>query len=137
MANPQKSSKALHIILWIVQIILATSFIWGGFMKLFIPVEKLSAMWPWAGQISPVLVRITGIIDLTGAIGLILPSLLRIKPILTPISAIAIVILMICASLFHIARGEASQIGANIVFAMLAAFIAWGRLKKDQVILKK
>ena len=134
MTNLHKPSKALNITLWIVQAVLAASFFWGACMKLFMPVNELSAMWPWAGQIPRVLVKITGIVDLTGAIGLIVPSLLRIKPVLTPISAIAIIALMICASLFHIARDETSQIGANIIFAMMAAFIAWGRLKKAPVI---
>jgi hypothetical protein len=130
MTTQQRSSKAIHITLWIVQIVLAAGFIFGGVMKLFQPIEKLSAMWSWSGQVSVALVKLTGVLDLLGAIGLILPSLFRIKPKLTPIAAIAILGLMICASVFHIVRGETSEIGVNIFFAILAAFVAWGRLKK-------
>jgi len=129
MTNQQKSSKALHIALWVVQVVLAAGLIAGGFMKLFQPIETLAAMWPWAGEVPVALVKGTGIIDLLGALGIILPSLLRIQPKLTPIAAIGIVALMIAASIFHITRGEASQIGFNVFFAGLAAFVAWGRLK--------
>jgi uncharacterized membrane protein YphA (DoxX/SURF4 family) len=132
MTNQQKYSKALHVTLWVAQLILATSFIWAGLMKLFQPIEKLSEMWLWTSQVPFALLKFTGIVDLLGGIGLILPSLLRIKPKLTPLTAVAIIVLMVCASIFHISRGEASQIGANIVFAIIAAFIAWGRLKRHQ-----
>lgn len=130
MANEQKSLKAINITLWIAQVLLAATFIWGGSMKLFQPIEKLFAMWPWTGQIPAALVKLTGIIDLSGAVGLILPSLLRTQPKLTPITAIGVIALMICASIFHIVRGEASVIGVNIFLAVIAAFVAWGRFKK-------
>ncbi|GAB4037445.1 DoxX family protein [Spirosoma jeollabukense] len=134
MSSQRKSSKAIHLILWVAQVVLAATFIWAAAMKLFQPVEKLAALWPWTGQIPGIVVKLTGLIDLVGAIGLILPSLLRIKPQLTPIAAIGVIALMLCASIFHIARGEAAQIGANIVFAGMAAFIAWGRFTKAPII---
>lgn len=76
---------------------------------------------------SPVVVKGTGIVDWLAAAGLILPGLLNIKPRLSTIAAVGVVLLMICAGIFHISRGEASQIGVNIIFALLAAFVAWGR----------
>lgn len=99
-------------------------------MKLAKSPAELAAMWPWAGEVSPALVKLTGIADLLGGLGLILPSLLRIKPALTSAAALGIVVLMICASVFHILRGEASQIGFNLVVAVLAGFVAWGRRKQ-------
>ncbi|HXD91934.1 MAG TPA: DoxX family protein [Bacteroidia bacterium] len=126
-------SKAIHITLWVAQAVLASSLIWASMMKLFQPIEKLSAMWPWTGQVPMIVVKFTGIVDLLGALGLILPSLIRFKPKLTPIAAIGIIVLMICASIFHIVRGEASVIGVNIIFAIIAAFIAWGRFKKSPI----
>lgn len=129
----QKSSKAFHVILWIAQVVLASTLIWSSTMKLFQPIGKLSAMWPWAGQVSLAFVKLTGLIDLLGAVGLILPALLRIRPKLTPVAALAIIALMICASIFHISRGEASSIGVNIFFAIIAVFIAWGRFKKAPI----
>ena len=129
----QKSSNALHIALWIAQIVLAASLIWASSMKLLQPIKALATLWPWAGEVPVALVKFTGIVDLLGAFGLILPSLLRIKPQLTPLAAVGIIALMVCASIFHISRGEISQIGVNIVFALMAVFIAWGRLKRGSI----
>jgi uncharacterized membrane protein YphA (DoxX/SURF4 family) len=129
MINEEKSSNTLSIALWVTQALLSVSFLCGGVMKLFQPVEQLSAMWPWTAEVSPAFLKFTGVVDLLGGLGIILPSLLRIKPWLTPVAAVAIVVQMVGASAFHIARGEASDIGANIVFALMALFIGWGRWK--------
>ena len=135
MENQQKPSKAMHVTLWIVQIILAILLLMGAIMK-FMPIEKISAMMPWTGQISPAIVRLLGFIDLLAAIGLILPALLRIMPQLTQWAAIGVVVLMICSIVFHISRAEASVIGFNIFSALLAIFIAWGRFKKAPIVSK-
>jgi hypothetical protein len=129
MTNQQKPSKALNIAVWTAQVILAASLLMGAIMK-FMPIEKIAPRMPWMGQLPSIIVRLTGVIDLLGATGLILPAVLHVKPKLTPITAIAGIVLMICAIIFHISRGEASVIGVNIVFAIIAAFIAWGRFKK-------
>jgi hypothetical protein len=136
MAHQQTSSKILHIILWIAQVFLAGILIWASSMKLFRPVSQLALMWPWVGQVSSVFVKFTGLVDLLGALGLLLPALLRVKPNLTPMAALSLIVLMICASAFHIARGEAAAIGFNIVFALIAGFIAWGRFKKAPITAK-
>lgn len=129
----QSSSKILHIMLWIAQVVLAATLIWAGVMKLFQPVDAVATMWPWAGEVPVALLKFTGIVDVLGALGLILPALLRIRPVLTPLAAAALVVLMLCAGIFHVLRGEASVIGVNIIFALIAAFIAWGRWKKVPV----
>jgi len=126
----QQKSKVLHVALWAVQLLLAATLVWAGAMKLFQPTEKLSAMWPWTGEIPAAFVKLTGLVDLLGAVGLTLPSVLRIQPKLTPLAAIGVIALMVCASVFHIVRGEASVIGVNIVFAGMAAFVAWGRFRR-------
>lgn len=129
MTSEQKTSNAMNIIVWIAQIILAVSLIWASIMKLFLPADKLAEMWVWtAGNAN--LVKLTGVLDLLAGIGLVLPSLLRIQPKLTIYAAYGTIVLMIAASIFHISRGEASQIGVNIFFAVFAVFIVWGRLKK-------
>jgi hypothetical protein len=120
-------SKPVHVSLWIVQIVLSLMLIWSSAMKLFQSPKELSAMWPWAGEVSVSLVKITGVVDLLGALGLVLPMLLRIKPILTVAAALGIILLIICAAVFHISRGEGSQIMPNVIFALLAGFVAWGR----------
>jgi hypothetical protein len=118
----------MNILLWIAQCLLSATFIWSAFMKLFQP-DKVAQMWPWAAE-NPMLSKITGVLDLLAGIGLILPALLGIQPRLTIYAAYGSILLMISASVFHVSRGEGSQIGFNIFVAVLAAFIAWGRQKK-------
>lgn len=123
----------MHIALWVAQALLAACFIWASAMKLFQAPDKLAELWPWTAQ-NTTLTKLTGILDFLAAIGLILPSLLRIQPKWTIYAAYATIALMIAASAFHISRNEASQIGANIFFAATAAFIAWGRHKKAPIV---
>lgn len=121
--------QTANVLLWTLQILLSGSLIWAGSMKLFQPIETLKTMWPWTGEVSNAFVKLTGVFDLLGAFGLILPALLRLKPVFIPLSAIGIILLMIAAGIFHISRGETEQIGVNIVFSILAGLIVWGRFK--------
>lgn len=75
------------------------------------------------------LVLFTGVIDLVAGIGIVLPVLVRVKTDLTVFTAYGIIILMIAASIFHISRGEAKEIGFNIFMLFIALFVAWGRHK--------
>lgn len=127
MTANSKISKTLNITLWIVQVLLSITFIWAAYMKIFAPEDKVAAMWPWTAN-NRTLVKVTGVIDLLAAVGLILPSLLSLNK-LTVYAAYGTILLMIAASGFHISRGEGSQIGFNIFVAVLAAFVAWGRRK--------
>lgn len=129
MTSEQKTSKTMNIVLWIAQGLLALTFIWSGFMKLFQP-EELP--FPWVKE-NLSLVLITGIVDLLAGIGIIFPALLRVQPKLTIYAAYGTIVLMIAASIFHIARGEAEDIGFNIFMALLAVFIAWGRQTKAPI----
>jgi hypothetical protein len=126
MATDQKISKGLNVALWVAQGLLSCSFIWAAYMKLLSPSGELAAMWPWTAG-NPLLVKMTGMLDLMAGTGLILPWLLRIQPKWTVYAAYGTILLMLAASVFHISRGETSQIGINIFFAALAVFIAWGR----------
>lgn len=125
----EKKNGIWNIILWTAQVLLAVTLIWAGVMKLFKP-EDLP--WQWVKE-NPNLVKATGFFDLLGGFGLVLPSLLRIQPKLTIYAAYGTIALMISASVFHISRGEASQIGFNIFVVLTAVFIAWGRLKKATI----
>ncbi|WP_183573666.1 DoxX family protein [Mucilaginibacter sp. X5P1] len=133
MTSKPKTSKTINVILWITQMLLAVTFIWAASMKLFKPADL---PWQWIKE-NPNLVKATGILDLLAGIGLLLPALLRIRPQLTIYASYGTIVLMICAIIFHISRGEASQIGFNIFIALIAVFIAWGRQKKAPIISKK
>ncbi len=129
MTSEQRTSKTMNIILWITQGLLSATFIWAGFMKIFKP-EDLP--FPWVKD-NASLVLITGIVDLLGGLGIVLPTLLRIQPKLTIFAAYGIIVLMTAASAFHISRGEAKDIGFNIFMASLAVFVAWGRQIKAPI----
>lgn len=122
--------KLLNVSLWILQFLISALFISSACMKLAMPIDRLASMYPWTGQVSPVFVRTMGIIDLIGGIGILAPSRLRIRPVIAAYAAIGIVLLMVAACVFHIARGEAQVIGFNIVVGVIAGVIAWGRLAR-------
>ena len=124
-----KQSKRLNIALWVAQGLLAAAFFMAGFMKLTAPIHELAANgMSFVNTFSEGMVRFIGISELLGGIGLILPAWLRIKPILTPIAAIALTIVMVLAAIYHISVGEPPV--PNIILFALAAFVAWGRLRK-------
>lgn len=123
MTAQRKISKTMNILLWVAQGLLAIILLWVGSMKLFKP-EGLS--FPWIKE-NPELVIITGIVDLLGGLGIVLPVALRIRSGFTVWAAYGIIALMIVAMIFHISRGEAQNIGVNIFFLLLAVFVAWGR----------
>jgi len=132
MTNSPTTARLYNILLWIAQVLTAGSLIWASAMKLLQPAEALAVMWPWTAD-HPVLVTVTGIADLLAGIGLIVPAIVRICPILSVYAAAGVVALMITATLFHIMRGEAAQTGINVFFALIALFIVWGRSIKAPV----
>ncbi|MFM2386386.1 MAG: hypothetical protein RL660_1143 [Bacteroidota bacterium] len=130
-----RSLNITHILLWAAQVMLALVFMWGAYIKLFQPMEEAAKMLPWTKD-NPALLIFTGLLDLLGAFGIVLPAATKIQPKLTVFAAYGIVALMISASIFHISRGETSLIGMNIFFLLLALFVAWGRSKKAPILSK-
>ena len=109
--------------LWIVQGLLALLFLWAGGIKLVLPLGKLTGPLPLPG----LLMRFIGLAEVLGAIGLILPGLLRIRPGLTPLSAAGLVIIMIGATLLTLAGGDVALALIPLVVGLLSAFVAYGR----------
>ncbi len=125
-------SKRWNIFLWSAQVTLGGMFLMVGLMKMTTPIEVLVLKVPLAKDL-PMLVRFIGVSEFAGALGLLLPSLLRIKPMLTSIAALGLVVVMILAGIFHLVRGEYPAIGFPIMFGLIAAFIAYGRTKKAPI----
>ena len=121
--------RALHISLWIAQVLLAGMFLMTGVMKLTQPIDALAAQMPWVTSFAPAMVRFIGAAELAGALGLLLPSLTRIQPRLTVLAALGLVVVMVLASALHLSRGEGAMVPMNLALAALAAFVAWGRSK--------
>lgn len=128
-----KKLKILNIILWVLQCLLAAIYLMTGFTKLTMPMDKLVTMIFWTKDVPALLVRFIGISELSGALGLLLPAIFRIKPKLTPIAAAGLATIMLFATVFHISRGEIQSIGITIVLGSVAAFVAWGRFRKVPV----
>jgi putative oxidoreductase len=126
----QHHSKGWNITLWIFQSLFALLFLMSGIMKLIMSAEQYHAMGPMAENISMGFVRFIGVAEVLGALGLILPSLLRINPRLTVWAAYGLLIVMISAVIFHIKIGDTKSIGGPVIFAVILALIAWGRTKK-------
>ena len=125
-----QESSALNIVLWTAQVILGGLFLTLGILKSVWPVEQLAALMPWTADVLLNLVRFVGITETLGAVGLLAPSILRINPMITPLGATGIAVIMILSVPFHIYRGDGSQLGMNVLFLLMAVFIAWGRLIK-------
>lgn len=117
----------MNILLWILQAVLAAMFLMAGVMKSTQPKAKLADKLPWVEDFSPGTVRFIGIAELAAGLGLILPAATGIAPILTPLAATGLVIVMIGAMITHARRKEPGAIAFNAVLLIAAAVIAWGR----------
>jgi len=109
--------------LWIVQVLLALLFLFAGSMKLILPLEKMQ------GPVSLPLwfLRFIGVAEVLGGLGLVLPTLLRIRPGLTPLAAAGLVIIMIGATLTTLAGGDVVSALLPAVVGVLLVFVAYNR----------
>ena len=117
----------MNVSLWIAQAVLAAMFALAGLMKSTQPKEKLAPKLPWVEDFSAPTVRFIGIVELLGAIGLVLPAATGVAPILTPAAATGLALTMVLAAATHIRRKEPSGVAFNAVLFAVAVFIAWGR----------
>lgn len=125
--------QGLHKGLWVAQVLLAVAFFAAGMMKTVTPIAELQAKMAWIKDGMDPLVRFIGTTEVLGALGLILPSATRIKPILTPLAAVGLAVTMVLAMLTHLRLGEYPGIVVNLVLGGLAAFVAWGRFGKAKI----
>lgn len=125
---PAQPRRLLGAFLWLAQSVLAFFLIWGAYMKLGMPLEEAAKMAPWVAA-QPGLAKFTGVVDLLGGLGIVLPALLRIQPRLTVLAAIGIIVLQVLAMGFHLMRGEAMVLPMNLLLLALAAFALWGRTR--------
>jgi uncharacterized membrane protein YphA (DoxX/SURF4 family) len=119
----------MDIALWIIAGLLAIAFLAGGAVKLIQPKEKLAASgMGFADDFSAGAVKAIGILEILAAVGLILPAALDIAPVLVPLAAVGLVLLMVGAIITHLRRHEARAIVVNLAVIALAVLVAWGRL---------
>jgi uncharacterized membrane protein YphA (DoxX/SURF4 family) len=114
--------------LWIIAIVLAVAFAGSGLMKLVVPKDKLvTAGQGWAQDYSQTNIRLIGLVELLGAVGLVVPAAVHIAPILVPLAAVGLALVMVGAVVVHARRKEPLNIAVNVVLIALAVFVAWGR----------
>jgi len=113
----------MNVALWIVQGLLAALFLFAGGAKLVLPLDQMAGPVALPGWF----LRFLGVAEVLGALGLILPGLLRIRPGLTPLAAAGLVIIMIGATGVTLVGDMAVVALMNVVVALLAAFVAYGR----------
>jgi hypothetical protein len=109
--------------LWTAQVLLALVYLFSGSYKLFAPLELLTPQLPLPDAV----IRCLGLAEILGALGLILPSLLRVRPLLTPLAAACLVIIMIGATVCSVLWGYGIGALLPFVLGLLAAFVAYGR----------
>jgi hypothetical protein len=109
--------------LWIVQGLLAALFLFAGGVKLVMPIAELEKQMGMPGWF----LRFIAVAEVLGALGLVLPGLLRIRPGLTPLAATGLVIIMLGATVITLATGAIAPAMMSLVVGLLAAFIAYGR----------
>jgi uncharacterized membrane protein YphA (DoxX/SURF4 family) len=120
----------MNIVLWIIQVLLALLFLFSGGMKLAIPPDVLRSMGSPNQVVLPGLfIQFIGVCEVLGALGLILPGLLRIRPRLTPLAATGLVIIMIGATVLTIIGDGIGLAVIPFVTGLLVAFVAYGRLR--------
>ena len=114
----------LTVRLWVVQGLLAALFLFAGIMKLVLPIEALTA-----GPVAlpGLFMRFIGVCEVLGAVGLILPTLLGIKPALTALAGAGLTVIMIGAVVVSAMGGPLAAATVPFVVGVLAAFVGWGR----------
>jgi uncharacterized membrane protein YphA (DoxX/SURF4 family) len=115
----------MNTVLWIIQALLAALFVFAGGAKLIMPIEEMTAQMPIA--LPGWFLRFTGVAELLGGIGLVLPWLTRIKPNLTSLAAAGLVIIMIGATVVTLMTGQIAFALFPFVTGILCAFVAYER----------
>jgi uncharacterized membrane protein YphA (DoxX/SURF4 family) len=118
--------------LWVLQVLFAVFFFVTGHGKVFTPWDQLQHI-PWIDGVTPGLMIFIGWAEMIGAVGVLLPSVLRIQPKVAPVASAGLVLIMIIATVFHIVRGEMLLTIPCIVLGAIGSFIIYGRLRKSPI----
>jgi uncharacterized membrane protein YphA (DoxX/SURF4 family) len=119
----------MNLTLWIIAGLMAAVFLLAGANKLLIPQEKLAKApgGGWVEDFSAGFVKALGAVEILGAVGLILPALLDIAPILVPMAAVGLALIMVGAAIVTFRRQEFKHVLLNLTYLALLVFVAFGR----------
>ncbi|WP_017569215.1 DoxX family protein [Nocardiopsis halotolerans] len=126
----------MNLALWIVTGLLAAVFLLAGATKLFIPREKLARApgGGWVEDFGAGFVKALGAVEVLGAVGLVLPAVLGIAPVLVPLAAVGLMVVMAGAAVVTFRREEPLHAVLNLAYLALAAFVAWGRFGPESFV---
>lgn len=113
--------------LWIGQVVLASSFVLAGLAKAAVPKAKLRGGMPWVDDMSQSAVRGIGAVEILGGAGVVLPWATGIAPVLTPIAAVGLALVMVGGFITHVCRDEYARSLSNVVYFVIAVLVAVGR----------
>lgn len=132
-ASSRRARRKARVYLWIVQAVVAGMFMMAGALKLFLSIEMLSLNNPWVAQVPGLFTRFIGLAEFLGGLGLFLPSILRIEPVLSVYAAFCLAFVMLLAVAFHVYRSEYAAIPINVILLVASAYVGWARLKKHPI----
>ncbi|GII56154.1 hypothetical protein Pth03_45430 [Planotetraspora thailandica] len=118
----------MNVALWALAGLLALAFLGSGLMKLIKPKDKLAASgMGWTDDFSAGAIKGIGAVEILGALGLILPGVTGIAPVLVPLAALGLALVMVGAAITHGRRKESQLVVVNLVLLVLVVLVAWGR----------
>jgi uncharacterized membrane protein YphA (DoxX/SURF4 family) len=119
----------MDLALWITAGLLAAVFLLAGANKVLIPREKLAKApgGGWVLDFSAGFVKALGALEILGAVGLILPALLGIAPVLVPLAAVGLATIMVGAAIVTYRRRESTHVLVDLTYLAMAVFVAIGR----------
>lgn len=120
----------MNLTLWIAAGLLALVALGGGISKTIVGKDKLEQRFAsgWVKDVSPGFVQTLGVLELLAAVGLILPAVVDIAPVLVPVTAVCMALLMVGAVITHVRYHDGAKVVAVVsIYLALAVFVAWGR----------
>ena len=117
----------MNTALWVTQILLALAFGMAGWLKASKPKTELQDRLTWMEDFPQSSIRLIGLAELLAAVGLILPAASGFLPILTPLAATGLAVLMVLAMVVHARRRQSQAIAINAVLLAMSLFVMWGR----------
>lgn len=119
----------MDLALWIVAGLLCAVMLFGGATKVLVPKETLAAApgGGWTGDRSAAFVKTLGAVEILAAVGIVVPAIVDIAPVMVPVTAVCWVLLMVGAMATHLRRHERVAVLANVTYLAMGVFIACGR----------
>jgi len=118
----------VNAVLWLLQIVLALVFLALGLLMLTRSRERLLRVAGWVEDFPQWVVTTIGVLELLGAVGLVLPGVLGTAGVLVPVAALGLAVLLVGAITTHLLRGEQDEVGVPVALLIAAAVVAAGRL---------